>query len=99
MCSDLRLSDTAADRQSRYARMSHRAAATVLPSVDERIRLRAAAADERCGQGRRDSCAAPPARRPATPARQTPPHHVRPGIPRSPPAPTTTADTATATPD
>src|SRR5438270_4839854 len=79
--------------------MSHRAAATVLPGVDERVRLRAAAAGERCGQGRRDPCAAPPARRPAASDRQAPPRPAGPRIPRRLPAPTTTADAAEAAPD
>jgi len=96
---DLRLSGTAADREAPYARMSHRATATVLPGVDERVRLRATAARERRGQGRRDPCAAPPTRRPAAPGRQTPPRPPRPGIPRRTPARTAPVDAAATAPD
>jgi hypothetical protein len=46
-----------------------------------------------------NSDAAPPARHPATPDRQTSPHLARPGIPRRPAAPATKADAAATAPD
>src|SRR3981081_2011181 len=53
--------------------MVDRAASTALPGAHERLRLHTAATHERHGQRHRDSDAAPPTRRPATPDRQTPP--------------------------
>jgi len=53
---------------------------------------------KRCGQGRRDPGASPPARRPAASDRQTPPCAARPDVPRRPPAPTTKTDAAEAVP-
>jgi putative transposase len=79
--------------------MSDRAAANVLPGADEHGRLRAATADERCGQGHRDPCAAPPARRPAAAGRQTTPRSARPDVPRRTPAPAVTPQAAAAAPD
>src|SRR5919199_3141688 len=79
--------------------MIHRAAATALPGAHEHVRLHPAAADERCGQERRDTCAAAPARRLAAPGREAPPHGARPGVPRRPAAPATKTDAAAAAPN
>jgi hypothetical protein len=94
-----RFSGTAEDRRDGYARMIHRATATALPGAHERLHLHTPAAHERHGQRHRDSCAAPPARHPAAPDRQAPPHPARPGVPRRSSTPATEADAAAAPPD
>src|ERR1700716_2867179 len=68
--------------------MVHRAAATALPGAHERVHSHSATAHERHRQEHRDLDAAPPARHPAAPDRQAPPHPARPGTPRRLPAPT-----------
>jgi hypothetical protein len=79
--------------------MVHRAAATALPGAHERVHPHTPHTHERFRQERRDPDAAPPARHPAAPDRQTPPHPARPGIPRRPPPPATKANAAATAPD